>query len=146
MAGVRVSAPAPREQPPLVAVAVVCVLVEVAPLGCATVGGVAEPLVVAPASPVEGAVSVVCEVPVPFPVKPTVRGGYDAGDWQMLTEVAVAVVVDVMIGVWVGATPPSTGTGLLLAVVGTADATHFQVEGQSESAVHTETLGWHEPG
>src|ERR1039457_6353152 len=117
MAGVRVSAPAPREQPPLVAVAVVCVLVEVAPVGGATVGGVAEPLVVAPASPVEGAVSVVCEVPVPFPGKPTVRGGDAAGDWRMLTAVAVAVVVGGLSGVRVGATPPSTGTGLLLAVV-----------------------------
>jgi hypothetical protein len=126
--------------------AVVCVSVEVAPLGCATAGGVAVPLVVAPPSPAEGAVSVVCVVPVPFPVRPTVRGGYDTGDWQMLTEVAVAVVVDVRIGGSVGVAPPSAGTGLVLAVVGTADATHFQVGGQSESAVHTETLGWHEPG
>ena len=79
IAGVRVSAPALREQPPPVAIGVVLVSVEVAPLGCATVGGVAEPLVVAPASTVGGAVSVVCEVSVPFPVKPTARGGC-AGD------------------------------------------------------------------
>jgi hypothetical protein len=53
--------------------AVVFVSVEVLTPGCAM--GVDAPLVVAPASAVEGVVSVVCEVPVPFPVSPTVRGG-----------------------------------------------------------------------
>ena len=94
---------APREHPPPpVAAAVVLVSVEVGPAGSAVAGGVVAPLVVAPASGDEEALSVVCEVPFPPWVTPTVRGGYDVGDWQVLTDVAVEVSVPVAVGVAVG--------------------------------------------
>jgi hypothetical protein len=61
----------------------------------------------------------------------------------VLTVVAVEVAVVVAVGFWTAVVaPPSVGTGAPPSVVvRTADATHFQVEGQSESTLHVETFG-----